>query len=298
MRLLHLGVLASSCSYDTGLYQSAPDIIVYDTGHGELWLDEFNQKDPSNELDLLLSIDTSCSMDADTSFIRQGLYDFEGELPSVDYRTVMLSADPDYSQASMFSEYPGYVDSTMTYVAWWNMLNELEGDSEEPFDATQTYIETNPFWPTWNRESADLFVIMVMDEIEQSSQTAVEFVPWLKAVRPDTNLYFGVVCDYDVCEGLNNAVNRAGGRRISIDGGYWPDLLVDLEEDQEPISEWPLTYTPILNTLGVFYNQAEQITGWTYGAEDNAVTFYPVPSAGVHVSIVYEIDWSYSATIP
>ncbi|MEK9769374.1 MAG: hypothetical protein VW683_10675, partial [Betaproteobacteria bacterium] len=73
----------------------------------------------------------------------------------------------------------------------------------------------------------------------------------------------------------------------------WAPGVAEASTQIEPYEEWPLTHTPIEETLAVFEDGVPMVdTDWIYNAATNTVEFLVVPSEGALVEIGYVIDYA------
>ena len=77
-------------------------VIVGDTAEpvepepiGEVWVDSFSQPDTTDGVDILVVIDTSCSMGDNETQLLAGVEAFMNNLPEADWRLNMIPASPD-----------------------------------------------------------------------------------------------------------------------------------------------------------------------------------------------------------
>jgi hypothetical protein len=74
-------------------------VIVGDTAIpepvGEVWVDSFEQPNTTDGVDILIVIDTSCSMGNNEKQLLAGVEAFMNNLPEADWRLNMIPASPD-----------------------------------------------------------------------------------------------------------------------------------------------------------------------------------------------------------
>ena len=154
-------------------------------------------------------------------------------------------------------------------------------------------------------------VVFVSDEDEQSSSQfsstnagLQEFIQWYGNQRQ--SVYMASIVNVDladsVCTGWTNlqdvgdryidATTAFGGVVVAICEEDWSPGVAAASSQVEPYEEWPLTYTPIEDTLIVFEDGVPMADAdWVYNAATNSVEFLAVPYEGALVEIGYVIDY-------
>ena len=263
---------------------------------GEVWIDSFEQPYSFSGVDILWVIDRSGSMNDNDPELLAGIEAMMNALPPSGWRLNMTSASPPQARNdAFFPLVPG--DDIADALNLWN--NVALGHWEQGFEATQAYIEDNPYAPSWMRDDAALLVVFVSDEEEQSPNVNVaQFIQWYASLRPSVFLSSIVhVPGSSLCNpGLLNmgdkyieATDHFGGVVIDICSDDWSTGVQDASAQVEPHEEWALTYTPIEDTIVVFVGFTE-FFDWTYDSATNVVQFDIVPAEGSLVEIGYVIE--------
>ena len=299
--------LSASCSPDYAIkghdeiYITVTEtVIVGDTAVpeevGEVWVDSFNQPDTTDGVDILVVIDTSCSMSDNEAQLLAGVEAFMDNLPEADWRLNMISTSPDKVLAEQqFPLVPGddIIDAQEMYD------NMSRGTREEGFNATQDYILSNPYASTWLRWDAALLIVFVSDEEEQSDMSVDDFTDWIDNYR--SSVFMSSIINLDPVESLCNVSTSYAGYRyeeatltysgvvMDICSKDWTDGVRDASDSIDPISEWGLTYVPIKESIVVFVDGVP-FMDWGYDPVTNKVYFTILPDGGSLVEIGYRYE--------
>ena len=272
---------------------------------GEVWIDSFEQPYTMNGIDIIWLIDQSGSMWQYSQAVIDGIEDMMLALPPAGWR-LGITTTAWYNSGST-QEFP-LVPGDSVQDAWDAYNNTGNHTTEAGFDALYAYLIENSYNQTWLRPDAGLLVVFVSDEDEQSSRDFTstasglqDFINWYGNQRNSVFLASIVNihqtqndCTWSV-PGLYvgdrymDATNAFGGVVVDICSPDWSPGVQAATAQTEPHEEWPLTYTPIEDTLIVFVDFVE-FTDWTYNAISNAVEFDVVPPEGSLVEIGYVID--------
>ena len=296
--------LAASCSPDYAIkghdeiYITVTEtVIIGDTGVpeevGEVWVDSFNQPNTTDGVDILIVIDTSCSMSDNEAQLLAGVEAFMNNLPEADWRLNMISASPDkVLTEQQFPLIPGddIIDAQQMYD------NMSRGTLEEGFESVQDYILSNPYASTWLRWDAALLIVFVSDEEEQSDMSVNDFTDWLDNYR--SSVFMSSVINLDPTESLCNTSTYFAGYRyeeatlmyngvvIDICSKSWVDGVRDASISIDPITELELSHVPIEESIAVFINGVPTVD-WGYDAITNKVLFTIIPDGGSLVEVGY-----------
>ena len=299
--------LSASCSPDytikghDEIYITVTEtVIVGDTAVpeevGEVWVDSFNQPDTTDGVDILVVIDTSCSMSDNEAQLLAGVEAFMDNLPEADWRLNMISTSPDKVLAEQqFPLVPGddIIDAQEMYD------NMSRGTREEGFNATQDYILSNPYASTWLRWDAALLIVFVSDEEEQSDMSVDDFTDWIDNYR--SSVFMSSIINLDPVESLCNVSTSYAGYRyeeatltysgvvMDICSKDWTEGVRDASISIDPISEWGLTYVPIKESIVVFVDGVP-FMDWGYDPVTNKVYFTILPDGGSLVEIGYRYE--------
>lgn len=282
------------------------EVPVYiDTGFddpGLIWVDSFTQPNTVDGIDILWVIDTSGSMHRFDPQLMAGIEVMLGALPPTSWRLAMISNDP--ARAVLESQFPLVPgDDILDAEAMYSAMGR--GGREEGFDAVYEYVINNAYSSTWMRADAGLLVVFVSDEQEQSDEhfiDTVDFISWFRSQRGGS-VFTASIVNHDITESLcdwvnpidvgtryMDATNAFGGNIIDICDEDWSAGVADAAASVEPHESWPLTHTPIADSVRVFINGTVQeagMTSWTYSEVDNTVYFSTIPDGGALVEIGY-----------
>ena len=279
-------------------------VIVGDTAEpvepepiGEVWVDSFNQPDTTDGVDILVVIDTSCSMGDNETQLLAGVEAFMNNLPEADWRLNMIPASPDkVLTEQQFPLVPG--DDIIDAQQMYDGMTQT-GHLEEGFQATQDYILSNPYASTWLRWDAALLVVFVSDEEEQSDMSVDDFTDWIDNYR--SSVFMSSIINLDPAESLCNVSTTYAGYRyeeatlmysgvvMDICSKDWTDGVRDASNSIDPISEWGLTYVPIKESIVVFVDSVPFVD-WGYDPIGNKVLFTVLPDGGSLVEIGYRYE--------
>ena len=266
---------------------------------GLIWVDSFIQPNTVDGIDILWVIDTSGSMHRYDAQLMAGIDVMLAALPPTSWRLVMMSNDP--SRAVLESQFPLVPgDDILDAEAMYASMGR--GGHEEGFDAVYEYMFSNPYSSTWMRPDAGLLVVFVSDEEEQSNDHFVdvhEFISWYRAQRGGSVFLASIVnheasislCDYppspiDVGHRYMEATAAFAGNIIDICADDWSPGVADAAASVEPHEQWPLTHSPVEDSIRVFINGALDHS-WTYSSTDNTVLFTTIPAGSALVEIGY-----------
>lgn len=269
-----------------------------DTGEREpIWVDSFVQPIISNGVDVFWVIDGSGSMQDDHAMILQGIAAMMQNLPSINWRLMIISSHPVHQPTlTSFPLLPGDdVSDALTMFS-----QNVTGTSEEGFESLYRYITTNPFSSQWMREDAALLVVFVSDEDDQSSTRfpiASLFYDWLSSLRNEVYVS-SIINLWPVDSECNNYTQNVGQRYIEITNlfsgnivdicsGDWSEGVADASS-QLQLREWVnLTYVPISDQYIYVFVNGIAFHDWTYNAADNRIYFSVIPPEESLVEIAY-----------
>lgn len=296
-------LFTAGCTPDYGIV--APDPIYIEVpvyieeevpeDPGLVWVDAITQVASTNGTDILWIIDTSCSMDDDSSRVLSGIEAMIDSLPTSGWRLNMLSADPrDYTD-EQFPLVPG--DTIVEAEKMYGQMSR--GSLENGFEAVQKYIEENAYALTWMRKDASLLIVFVSDEEEQSTAvfyTVSSFIDWLDDIR--TGIFVSSIVNFEQSESLCNAhpnnegirfaevTNHYAGVMVDICSEDWSPGVRDAAAQLEPYDSIELSHEPVEGSVRVFVDGAIY-NDWYYDSTDNTVYFVVVPDSGSLMEVGY-----------
>tara|TARA_Y100000034_G_C6874575_1_gene399768 strand:- start:372 stop:1157 length:786 start_codon:yes stop_codon:yes gene_type:complete len=257
-------------------------------------VDSFIQPEPIEELDVLISLDTSGSMHDNFEDVANGmeLLRLDIERLTLDYKFGYITMDPTNIG------YIGPYDSSSSSIDMLMAPNLLPSTGYEEGFAATYYFLTSEEGFNFPRAEADFLLFLISDEDEQSSISPEIFQEWLQEqfseVRHDivsiTQLE-GSACGYtyDVgykYEELAVLYNKSAIDICEEDWSVWlseSSYLTELK-DYVNLSE----DDPIPDSI-IVYLDNEAIYGWEYVEDSNSVKLDFVPDNGALVEVGYQI---------
>lgn len=269
-----------------------------DTGEREpIWVDSFVQPTISNGVDIIWVIDGSGSMQDDHAMILQGIAAMMQNLPSINWRLMIISAHPNHQPSLIsFPLLPGDdVGNALTMFS-----QNVTGTSEECFESLYRYITLNPYASQWMREDAALLVVFVSDEDEQSLTRfpiASLFYDWLFSLRSEVYVssIINLWPDDSECNSYSHNVgqrfieitNMFSGNIVDICSEDWSQGVADASSHFQ-LKEWAdLSYIPISDQYIYVFVNGIPFYDWEYNAAENRIYFLSIPPEESLVEIAY-----------
>lgn len=270
------------------------EVIEIGEAAGEIHVDSFIQPSRPEQIDVLVLLDTSCSMSDNYNQVSTGIELLRADLNSVtnDYNIAFINTsliDPYF--AGIFDNQSPIIDFIM---APWSLGGDF---TEAGFSALYDFTNTTPEAVEFFRKSADKLFIFISDEEEQSNIPVGVFEDWLKdefkGVQRDVVSI--VTLPDSACEYTSYSAN-IGQRYIDLARLYGKDGI-DICSDWElwlanstflrgPRDYIKLSYTPIEDSIKMYVDRIET-TAWDYDESTNTVFFHRTPSEGALVEAVY-----------
>ena len=270
------------------------EVIEIGDAAGEIHVDSFVQPSKPEQIDVLVLLDTSCSMNDNYTQVSTGVELLRNDLNSVtnDYNIAFINtslADPYF--AGIFDNHSTLIDFIM---APWT----LGGDyTEAGFSALYEFTRNTPESVTFFRETAYKLFIFISDEEEQSGLPVTVFEDWLRTefqgVQRDV-VSIVTVPDSE-CEFTDYTAN-VGQKYIDLARLYGKDGI-DICSDWElwlsnstfltgPVDYINLTYTPIEDSIKIYIDRIET-PAWDYDANTNTVFLHTTPAPHSIVEAAY-----------
>jgi hypothetical protein len=257
-------------------------------------VDSFIQPEPIEELDVLISLDTSGSMHDNFNDVANGmeLLRLDIERLTLDYKFGYITMDPTNIG------YVGPYDSSSSSIDMLMAPNLLPAAGyEEGFAATYSFL-TSEEGSDFPRTDADFLLFLVSDEDEQSNITAEIFQDWLQEkfseVRhdivaitqlEDSDCYYA----YDIGHKYQELAALYDKAAIDIceeDWSVWlseSSYLTEMKDSIE-LSE----SSPILDSV-IVYVDNQVVYNWQYDEAVNTVTLDFIPDYGSLIEVGYKI---------
>jgi len=260
----------------------------------EVHVDSFIQPSKPEQIDVLVLLDTSCSMNDNYSQVSTGVELLRNDLNAVtnDYNIAFINTslrDP---------YFVGTFDNTSSIIDFIIAPWALGGDTTEAgFSALYDFANSMPESVTFFRETADKLFIFVSDEEEQSGIPTNIFADWLRTefsgVQRDVVSI--VTMPDSECEFTDFSAN-VGYKYIELAQHYGKDGI-DICSDWElwlsnstflvgPVDFIKLTYTPVEDSIKVYIDRFET-EQWEYDDETNTVNLFRKPAEGSLVEAAY-----------
>lgn len=246
----------------------------------------------TNPVDVLWVIDNSGSMDDDINNVSQnipGFFDKFIQIQGANWKMGMLSTDsgqaPFLGFATSFDVHSS--NPTFEFQAALQRLVQGGSDIEELYNPVMRHLTS---YPNFTRPGADLAIISVTDEDEQSRTVhPQQFEKFLAALPnpPKRVMAYGVLAVYDPprCYGFQYAnsryedfMNYFKGKQFDLCSNQFGNELLELGKDVVSLMEKrriPLTRVPRPGTLKVLHRGNVLPGGpegnWTYNPEANAI---------------------------
>ena len=284
--------LMLGCSADYSVRTEQVEEIVA----AEIHIDSFVQAAKPEQIDVLVLLDTSCSMGDNYSQVSTGIELLRNDLNTVtnDYNIAFINTslqDPYF--AGIFDNATPIIDFIM---APWS----LGGDhTEAGFSALYDFTTSTPEAVTFFRETADKLFIFVSDEEEQSAIPTNVFESWLKdefkgvqrdvvsiVTVPDSECEYA--SSYNIGQKYINLARHYGKDPIDICSD-WELWLSNSTFLVGPIDYIKLTYTPMEESIKVYIDRFEP-EQWEYDEKTNTVNLYYTPTPGSLIEAIYVIS--------
>jgi len=283
--LLCFLVLFIGCTEDYSIVSHQETAVI---------VDSFIQVDMLKELDVLISLDTSGSMNDNFDDVAIGMELLRSDIEGLttDYRFGYVTMDPSNLG------YVGPYDSSSSAIDMLMAPNLLPSTGpEEGFAATYTFLNSDEGYE-FSRPEADFLLFLISDEDEQSNITAQIFQEWLQ------DKFSGV--DHDVVvitqlEGSNCGWTYDVGHKYEELAGYYNKSAIDICEEDWSVWLSESSYitqkkdsivlseeNPILDSM-IVYIDHNIINDWSYTSSTNTVQLEFVPDYGSLVEVGYNV---------
>lgn len=296
--LLFAGALSLlGCQSDTALREST-----------EVWADCVREPDQISELDVLVVLDTSCSMSDDFERVGNGMVTLQGDIDGLvgDSKFGFITTDPDTP------DFHGPYDSSqlLDIVMAPGLLAEQMND-EAGFASMYSWYSGGQ---SFIRPDASLLVFFISDEEEQSglppalwhdnffSQikvdeqgnplpdqmdvVAITTIPTDPAACQNDSYATGFGCNY-----IDLVRDHYGKEPVDLMLPSWEGWLSGQSFLTARVDQVTLDHHPITNSLRVFMNDENQplsVDDWMYDASGNLVKLNFTPEFGDSFCAVYK----------
>ena len=272
-----LFALALGCTADYSIIEGKV-VEVEEIHPSDIHVDSFIQPSKPEQIDVLVLLDTSCSMNDNYAQVSTGVELLRNDLSYVtnDYNIGFINT------SLREPYYVGPFDNTSSIIdfiiAPWSLGPDY---TEAGFSALYDFTNSMPESMLFFRETADKLFIFISDEEEQSGIPTNVFADWLRSefsgVQRDV-VSIVTVPDSE-CEFTDYSAN-IGHKYIDLAQHYGKDGI-DICSDWElwlsnstflvgPIDYIKLTYTPVEESIKVYIDRFET-EQWEYDKVTNTV---------------------------
>ena len=302
--LLFLFVFAASCGTDYSVItkenieviQEEQIQIQIEEPETEVVIDFFEQPEKPENLDVLVVLDTSCSMSDNFENVSAGLDILRGdiELLTYDYQMAFINST---LKEPYFAGIIGPDTSSMEiYLTPYSLA--ADGGSESPFASLYAFT-TTPEGLEFLRPGVDKLYIFVSDEPEQSIIPVSLFKEWMDEYHEDVTYDVIVigVNDQSDCDSYYQP-DPDDENRFLIFANYYNKMIIDICGDFQlalaensflikPITHMALSRFPIEESIVVYQNGIKE-ENWYYLSSTNTVYFEFEILEGAAIKIGYE----------
>lgn len=272
------------------------DITLVDQTETRVVVDSIQRVSHSNELDILVVIDTSCSMYDNYDTIGVGMDTLRKNIEDsyVNYQFGFITADPGtLSYVGPFNE-----DSASLDVMLAPELLEFTS-REEGFSSSYVFLNSSD-GVSFTRSNSDFLLFLISDEDEQGSITPTVFSEWLhdeyenvdhdvvSIARKETS-----VCGSELDTGYNyiDLANLYGKDALDICDSDWSGWLASTSVlTKPPLDDFVVLShaEPLVETIIVYVNHIET-KWWTYSEDSNTVTIDDITDEVMLIEVGYEV---------
>lgn len=291
--LLFALLLVLSCSSDVSIIQKVEEVLP----PGTVVVDSYIQPEKPEKIDVLVILDTSCSMDDNYEQVSKGVEILRGDIEVLtdDYQIGFINSSLAIRSSGTY--YVGPFDKTSTMIdillAPWQLSSDyVEEAFRALYDFRNFAIEAEEFF----RPDADKLFIFISDEDEQSTIPADIFNQWLDAefahVRHDIvtiNVLESSTCEYyyEIGQKYIDLSTLYGKMAIDIcsDWDVWIAESSFLVNSQNYI---PLSQYPDETTIVVYVDHVlAPLEDWYYLPKTNTVYLEFEPNTGSLIEVGY-----------
>jgi hypothetical protein len=269
-----------TCTNDYSVI-SNPDIeIIQELPETEVIVDYFIQPEKPENLDVLVILDTSCSMSDNYENVSAGLDILRGDIETItyDYQMGIINS-------SLLEPYfTGPIDTDTSSMEIYLAPYALASDRlEEPFSSLYRFTTTE-IGQEFLREEVDKLYIFVSDEPEQSTMPVSLFKDWMDEYHENVThdvVVVGVTGSSE-CD-INHHTSEGSENRFLTLATYYNKLIVDICGDFQlalannsfivnRATYIRLSRVPIEDSI-VVYQDGTKEEVWYYLPETNTVYF-------------------------
>lgn len=291
-KIILLFFLFISCGNEYSVVEPAA-VIVEEIQPTEVVIQSLTQPYDSEQLDVLVILDTSCSMSDNFEQVSRGIEILREDIESItyDYKIGFINS-------SLKEDYfSGPYDVMSTSIDLLLAPYELADDTYEiAFSALYGFVTTTTEAEEFFREDADKLLIFVSDEDEQSGITARIMHEWIESRYKDVQRDVVAIivtkngeCEspYNIGESFIDLVAYYGKTGIDICSD-WEAWLADSTFLAGPIDYVNLDYVPVEESIVVYIDKVA-IEEWYYLPSTNTVYLDYPPFEGSLIEVGYVV---------
>ena len=292
IQILLICFLAATCNYDYSIVTNEKVELIpeqVEEQEVEVVVDYFQQPEKPDNLDVLVILDTSCSMSDNFENVSAGLDILRGDIENLtyDYQMGLINS-------SMTEQYyTGIIDSDTSSLEIYLAPYELASDRvEHAFNSLYQFTNTEE-GEYFLRDGVDKLYIFVSDEPEQSSMPVSLFKEWMDEYHEDVEHDIVVIGINDESDcGNHYILSEDSENRFLIFANYYNKMIIDICGDFQlaladnsflihPVTHLNLSKTPIEDTI-VVYQDGIIENNWYYLAQTNTVYFeFEIKNGGI-----------------
>lgn len=299
LRLLLLSLIVMTCGTDYSIVETQ-DIQIIQTEsepppETKVVVDYFVQPKKPDNLDVLVILDTSCSMSDNYENVAAGLDILRGDIELLTYDYQMALINSSLREPYFAGIFDSDTPSMDFYIAPYSLGTDF---SEEPFTSLYRFSTTEE-GELFLRNGVAKLYIFVSDEPEQSSMPVSLFYEWMAEYHEDVlhDVVIVGINDYSSCDNYYNYDND-DDRRYEEFATYYNKTIIDICGDFQlamannsfivnPITHMRLSEVPIEESI-VVYQDGDIETDWYFLPATNTVYFeFEIDGGGV-IKIGYD----------
>ena len=264
------------------------DIIINDIDtqeeQGQVVVDYYQQPEKPSDLDVLVVLDTSCSMSDNFDNVSIGLDILRGDIEVLTYDYQMGLINSSLQEQYFVGPIDSDTSSMEIYIAPYALASDR---TEEVFTSLYRFTSTEE-GELFLREGVDKLYIFVSDEPEQSVMSVALFKEWMDEYHVDVTHDVVVIGinDESECDTYYRLDPEDENRFLTL-ANYYNKTIIDICGDFQlalaensfivnPITHMKLTEIPVEDSI-VVYNNGNLQQMWYYLPQTNTVYFeFPI----------------------
>jgi hypothetical protein len=305
--LLFLFIFATSCGNDYSIITKENIEVIQEeqiqieieieAPETEVVIDFFEQPEKPENLDVLVILDTSCSMSDNFENVSAGLDILRGDIEVLTYDYQMAFINSTLREPYFAGTIGPDTSSMEIYLAPYSLA--VDSAIETPFISLYEFT-TTPEGLEFLRPGVDKLYIFVSDEAEQSAIPASLFKEWMDEYHSDVTHDVVVISanDESDCIPSWHELDPDEENKFLIFANYYNKMIIDICGDFQtalaensflikPITHLGLSRFPVEETI-VVYQDGTKEEDWYYLASTNTVYFEFEILDGAVIKIGYE----------